>query len=308
MNPVQIAGTVIVFLGGIVGSQTLAQGQDSSRFERDLLVLSELLPGRYDNIDQHYFERREGRPAELLHRRIHTIITRVDDSLESPVFRVEDFEEEDFNTAARVRFFSLFLRSDVHGVDMSITENLSHGSPDEADCVVRWTRGAASFRASPVTDNCGVGDLEISGTYFFRPHDSLAASMNNKVEEPYHLARARTFECYLDYPGVSGGVDLPFKRHTGIKLHDKGGSQTITVQDGRVFRLTLRHVDWPINNYEGFFSRDSLVIYLAERIDGNFQSLAYAFTEPKVSRVAINLREVMGRCFQTSGYDQKPFF
>jgi hypothetical protein len=38
------------------GAPVLAQGQDSTPGERNLLVMAELLPGHYDNVNQNYFE------------------------------------------------------------------------------------------------------------------------------------------------------------------------------------------------------------------------------------------------------------
>ena len=281
-----------------------AQGQDSTEAERDLLVLKQMLPGRYDNVDQYYFERRGERAESELHSRVHTRVT----ALGENAFEIADFLEGDVEKPTRQSWYRLKLSEDKSRVLMDVGAGPTPN--DDLRCVFEWRREAAQFKATPITAGCEPDlEFQLSETYLFRNEkmtgDGLTA---REAGGPYRLARARTFECYLDYPGASGGADIPFKRHTGIFLHDKGGVADITVQDGRVFRLRLRLVDWPINNYEGFFSRDSLVIYLDEVVAGEVKPLAYAFTEPQVSRVAVNLRSVMGRCFQVSGYEQVPFF
>lgn len=79
----------------IIPLSALSQGQDSTPWERDLLVLNELLPGRYDNVDQHYFERRRGASSLELHIRAHTKIQRVTSEIGSLSYLVTDFIDYD---------------------------------------------------------------------------------------------------------------------------------------------------------------------------------------------------------------------
>ena len=43
---------------------TFAQGQDSTTWARDKMVIAEMLPGVYSNTNQVYFDTRTGRPEE----------------------------------------------------------------------------------------------------------------------------------------------------------------------------------------------------------------------------------------------------
>jgi hypothetical protein len=54
-----------------------AQGQDSTPAERNLLIMAELLPGTYDNINQSYFDVRRKLPDADRHPRVNSVITRV---------------------------------------------------------------------------------------------------------------------------------------------------------------------------------------------------------------------------------------
>lgn len=55
-----------------------AQGRDSTPPAPDLLIMAELLPGIYDNANQHYFDRRRGLPEADRHARVSTTITRTE--------------------------------------------------------------------------------------------------------------------------------------------------------------------------------------------------------------------------------------
>ena len=125
----------------------------------------------------------------------------------------------------------------------------------------------------------------------------------------YGLHRTRPFECYVDVPGVGGGRDLPYKRYEGFKIHDRGGQFWFTTEDDnpRELGVTLFQVDWALNNYEGIFTRDTLVIYLNERKDGQQINHGYSFTVPDADRVGINLKWALAFCFQVAGKDQKPY-
>jgi len=55
-----------------------AQGQDSTAGERNLRIMAELLPGHYDNANQHYFDQRRKLAADDQHVRMSTTIRRID--------------------------------------------------------------------------------------------------------------------------------------------------------------------------------------------------------------------------------------
>lgn len=71
--------------------------------------------------------------------------------------------------------------------------------------------------------------------------------------------------------------------------------------------LVSDKVDWPINNYEGIFTRDSFVIYLSEEVDGERKEHGYAFTVPDADRVGINLKWILASCFMKSNRFATPY-
>jgi hypothetical protein len=122
----------------------------------------------------------------------------------------------------------------------------------------------------------------------------LSPSVSNSSGGPHaapqtpavKLHRARQFTCYADIPGVGGGRDIPYARYDNLSLHDQGAETWFIDKDGRNLGLRLFNVDWPINNYDGYFTRDSLVIYVIEKLDdGSTKEHGYAFTLPEANRI-----------------------
>ena len=104
-----------------------------------------------------------------------------------------------------------------------------------------------------------------------------------------------------------GGRDEPYTRYDNLSLHDQGAETWFTDKDGRTLGLRLFNVDWPINNYEGYFTRDSLVIYVVEKFDdGTTKEHGYAFTLPEANRIGINLKWLLASCFMVSGKVDTP--
>ena len=126
-------------------------------------------------------------------------------------------------------------------------------------------------------------------------------------ESAVKLHRARQFTCYADIPGVGGGRDIPYTRYDNLNLHDQGAETWFVDKDGRNLGLRLFNVDWPINNYDGYFTRDSLVIYVIEKLDdGSTKEHGYAFTLPEANRIGINLKWLLASCFMISGKVDTP--
>ena len=132
-------------------------------------------------------------------------------------------------------------------------------------------------------------------------------TFGNADGDDYQLHRVRPFKCYADIPGVGGGRDEPYDRYGEFELHDQGGSTWFTTKDGRELGISLLLVDWPINNYEGVFTRDSFVVYVSEKIDGERMEHGYAFTVPEADRIGINLKWMLVLCYMQSNRDATPY-
>lgn len=269
----------------------LAQGQDSSRWERDHIVISTMLNGIYSNGNQAYFDKRtKVTPAHLPH---DLLIEGADNkSIFSATLTVSN--ESDTQPLTWV----LVNDTDAKAVRMDIS--LATG---EAVCPLYWSREAAQFRASLAPD-CKQNTL--APEELVLSQQQLWWMIPGAQTGDLKLHRARQFSCYADVPGVGGGRDEPYNRFENIRIHDQGGEAWFTTEKGRTLGISLFSVDWPINNYTGFFTRDSLVIYVMEKDDSGRREHGYAFTLPEANRIGINLKWMLANCFMVSSNDDIP--
>ena len=259
------------------------QGEDSTPAERDLMVIAELLAGGYTNANQAYFDFRVDR--EPKHRGLELRIDRQEDGR----FGLQGAWSD--GATALSATATLAADNAAGGVGMRL-------SAGDNQCRYLWRREAAQFRAT--TTDCESG---LPGEFVLSERQ-LWMSMPDSAT--YELHRVRDFKCYADMPGVGGGRDIPYERYGEFEIHDQGGSTWFTSKEGREIGISLLLVDWPINNYEGVFTRDSLVIYLSEKTDGERQELGYAFTRPDADRIGLNLKWILAMCYITSNRDATP--
>ena len=274
----------------VYAGQSFAQGQDTTPWSRDLQVIEVMLPGFYSNANQAYFDGR--RKVDNPQSRHNLLIEPVGDGFTATLSAPD-------GTVISNQRWSLAEDDEREAVRMDISD--ADGAPL---CPVWWTRGAAQFSAE--------GDAACTeGT------DSPAAlalgeqqfwwTSRGGPESAVKLHRARQFTCYADIPGVGGGRDIPYTRYDNLSLHDQGAETWFVDKDGRNLGLRLFNVDWPINNYDGYFTRDSLVIYVIEKLDdGSTKEHGYAFTLPEANRIGINLKWLLASCFMISGKVDTP--
>jgi hypothetical protein len=282
--------TLIGLLSLAYAGQGLAQGQDTTPWSRDLQVIEVMLPGFYSNANQAYFDgrRKVDRPQSRHNLLIEAAGDGFDITLSAPDGTVMSNQrwslaEDDQRRAVRMDI------SDADGTTL---------------CPVWWTRDAAQFSATSDTecaesmdspDSLALGEQQ----FWWTPRGASDAAVK--------LHRARQFTCYADIPGVGGGRDIPYARYDNLSLHDQGAETWFIDKDGRNLGLRLFNVDWPINNYDGYFTRDSLVIYVIEKLDdGSTKEHGYAFTLPEANRIGINLKWLLASCFMISGKVDTP--
>ena len=181
-------------------------------------------------------------------------------------------------------------------------ENGFDGIPAQSHCDLLWQREAAQFKATNDSDcdSSLPGELVISDT-------QLWMTLGAEAGGDYQLHRVRPFKCYADVPAVSGGRDEPYERYGEFELHDRGGSKWFETKDGRELGISLFLVDWPINNYDGVFTRDSFVVYVSEKVDGARKEHGYAFTVHDADRIGINLKWILVLCYMQSNRDATPY-
>lgn len=289
MNYFPVAAVISVICCGNV----LAQGEDSAPFERDLQVIATLLEGDFDNANQAYFDSRVRR--EPMHKRLHIDVgpgERIPSG--EQLFPIKAYWNGLEDSIAFEQTWALSASPENNAVRMRVVNN---GAPGYCDLF--WQREAAQFRAT--ADNCQIGPREI-----VLSERQLWVTLSEASGSDYQLHRVRNFECYADIPGVGGGRAEPYERYDGFKIHDQGDAAWFTSKEGRELGISLFLVDWPINNYEGVFTRDSFVIYVSEKIDGERKELGYAFTVPDADRVGINLKWMLASCFVKSNQFETP--
>jgi len=282
--------TLIGLLSLAYAGQGFAQGQDTTPWSRDLQVIEVMLPGFYSNANQAYFDGR--RNADTPQTRHNLLIEAAGDGFDITL------SAPDGSVMSNQRW-SLAEDDQRRAVRMDISD--ADGTPL---CPVWWTRDAAQFSATSDTE-CAEGidspDALALGEqqFWWTPRGASDAAVK--------LHRARQFTCYADIPGVGGGRDIPYTRYDNLSLHDQGAETWFVDKDGRNLGLRLFNVDWPINNYDGYFTRDSLVIYVIEKLDdGSTKEHGYAFTLPEANRIGINLKWLLASCFMISGKVDTP--
>lgn len=272
-----------LWLAAALPAVLLAQGQDSTPAERNLQIIAALLPGIYDNANQAYFDQRRKLPESERRPRTHLRISEAD----APYSFRYALSEGGETHSGQLR---LSLGDDPELVVMEHRPDAG-----EPPCQVAWRREAGQFAAA--------GDCEESfqlypgGLWFTRPG-----------ERPTRLLRAREFSCYVDIPGVAGGRDEPFDRYSIESLHDQGGLHWLRTKDGREIGITLRNVQWPINNEQGAFTRNSLVMYVLERDADGVRTHTYGWTEPQARRIGLNLQWLLVNCYLESNREITPYF
>lgn len=310
------------------GSAVYAQGQDSTPAERDIMILSEMLPGLYDNANQSYFDVRLKQPKSQRHEGVYSQISRVatkqfDSSLGDYVFRAEiGWRRED--SSARFYAYALQVDNEVQAVRMKIyrlkkaaSEQLELRSATYmAGCDVLWRQEAGQFRAKRERVECSEDEIPADfmlsrNALWLDRVNQLNVSDSDDVPKLSHYAldRARTFDCYADVPGVGGGRDIPFERYQLNGIHDLGGEQWFVDKEGKEIGISLFRVMWTFNNYDGVFARPSFVVYVKTKLeDGKVKELGYSWTEPSAQRIGINLKWMLVNCYMLSNSEVVPFY
>lgn len=317
----------------------MAQGQDSTPGQRNLLIMTELLPGIYDNANQNYFDTRRNLTATDRHARIETTITRV----QAPAFGPQVFlwVNKSETAAGAQTSYRLATLEPGPGADEVLMKHYfkMDGALDIARLVslkpadLRRTEGcdyvfkrrADHFRGQQLDKACRFDwegqkvytDNEISvskSSLWFVDHKFVIKTGKRitgvSSGEPFWLERARIFHCYADIPGVGGGRDIPFKRYDHLTVHDRGGQVWFKTDEtpAREISIMLRNVTWHVlNEANNHFNRNSLVMYVIEKLpDGNIKGHPYTFTDPQAERIGINMSWMLVNCAMTPRDQARP--
>ena len=336
-----LASLLIALALCLGGAEARAQGQDSTPGERHLRVMAELLPGAWDNANQHYFDRRRGLEEADRHPRIHTEITPIEaPALGAHAFlwvnRTGEGEGKGDGRSWRIATLSadgpddaVVMRHSFGAGAVPDAEALRALSPGDLrrteGCDYVFQRRAGQFRGRQAERACRFqwegeavytdNTIELSENelwfhdHKYRERDGVRIT-GVASGEPFWLERARRFHCYADIPGVGGGRDIPFRRYDDIVLHDKGDVHWFATDEEppREIGVMLQSVTWHVlNERGGNFNRDSLVLYTMERLaDGSVKEHGYAFTEPGAERIGQNLKWMLVNCALTPRAEARP--
>lgn len=302
-------------------SPVFAQGQDSTYAERNLAVLAEILPGAYDNWNQVYFAGRTKEPEAERTPRQHLRVARLNaPAFGAQVFLLRSTVNGPDETPRAVRILALSaepdgktvrLKSYVPPSDTTRFETLEPAAAANVPgCDLFFTRENNVFIGRSKDGACSIAGKSSNVEMQISPEAFWSVTLRpGETAKPYKMDRVRDFTCYVDIPGVGGGRAEPFVRYENLKVHDGGGQVFFKTKDGaRELGLTLSHVRWAINNETGAFTRDSLVLYINEKVGEKVETLTYSFTDPQADRLGINMKSLLANCYLVSNRDVKPRF
>ncbi len=298
---------IVVSTGVFASTCALAQGQDGTPADRDILIMAELLPGFYSNANQSYFDSRLKKPASERHALSTIKIEPLnDDEISaytfSATFKSGDAEPKHFMYTLDVDRERSLVRMKTYQYVNGAAKKYLQG------CDLLWRQHSGQFTSTQASAGCA-----LSGKKTNRYHAELSETafwlrLPKQATGFFEMDQARSFDCYVDVPGVGGGRDIPYERVELSGVHDLGGEKWFTTKDGQEIGISLFRVMWPMNNYDGIFTRPSLVIYAKTKEEGKSVEKGYAWTSPDAQRVGINLKWMLANCYLISNADVAPFF
>jgi len=328
---------IVLSIGLSVSLRAAAQGQDSTVGERNLLVMAEMLPGHYDNANQHYFDGRRKLSQDDRHERVATTITRIS----APNFGRNAFlwvTRTETPQGPRSSWQITTLESGPADSEVTMRHYLSEGSAIDPErlpglrpselrriegCDYVFVRRADHYVGKQRSRACRFSwegqkvytenEIQLAKSSLWLSDQKWLIADNRRISgtssgEPYWMERSRLFHCYADIPGVGGGLDIPFVRFDNILLHDKGAMHWIEAPNKQIVGVSLRDVTWHVlNEANGSFNRNSLVLSVSERLsDGGTKEHGYAFSDSSAERIAINLKWILVNCAMTPRHQARP--
>lgn len=298
---------------------SFAQGQDGTPAQRDIMIISALLPGHFSNANQAYFDVRLKRPEPKRHAALDVEVEKLGTDIFGSAAFLARRTLGTGEARRTTRFVYAFYVDDVAGAVRMKTYHLkgrAEGRIKKRDatylggCDLLWQQEAGQFRGVLEGRRCisHEGD-EMPAYKMLLSQDAFWLQFSDRQVGFYALDRARQFQCYVDVPGVGGGRDIPFERLEMGKLHDLGGEAWGTTKDGTEIGVNLFRVMWTFNNYDGVFARPSFVMYVKTKDEADTaKEVAYAFTAPDAQRIGLNLKWALAQCFMLSNKAIEPFF
>ena len=300
---------------------------------KDLRVLLEYFPGRYDNDLQVYFDGELKTPEMERNGRIHSIFAPVNLPAFGPnMFYVEQYSDNDPNKIYRQRLY----RFSIDAAEKAIKLEIFAPSADQAQaikgayqdpaklsvlsptnmilypgCEVYWRRQEQQFVGTMKPGACRVNSQRTGKTLIITDHlvlsnrsitildqavdEAGAYVYGNKANIPHKLNKARPFTCWTSVL-------------RGAKHGDTGvGPESWTFDRGWIHdqggELAVKTDEVPVREFylrlrlaEWPYgtNRPSLTLYVHEK--GNPRAVSYSWADEGANRVGINLRWLQASC------------
>ncbi|MEM7705286.1 MAG: chromophore lyase CpcT/CpeT [Pseudomonadota bacterium] len=331
MNSKAILTQLVAIALALTGTSALAQ-PPATVLEKDLALMLDWFPGRYDNSLQVFWEPELEVPEDHRHERIHSIFRRVDlPEFGENVFYVEQYGDGDPANIYRQRIYAFTADAEEDAIRLKIytptepdvivsafnnTDLLSDltvaDTTTNAGCDVFWRRqsnqfigymkeGACRFvsqrsgKEIVITDDLVLTDSEI----WIRDKAETVTGeyvFGNKADVHHKLRKIRAFECWV-------------ARLRGTKHGDSGegnndwsfqsglwlhdqGGQ-LQLPGGEDFETDARLILRRMEWPTGS-SRSSLVLYAYE--GASERAVSYAWAEYDGERIGLNLRWMQASC------------
>ena len=302
---------------------TCVIADDAAILDKDFRTMMQWFPGVYDNQEQVYFEVEQEVDEALRHERIHHVFAPVDlPAFGEQVFYVQQHLNDDPSDIYRQRIY--VFRPDYEENAVRLTIHIPHDveslvdahleptklsglSPEQTrvlpGCDVFWRRQATQFVGYMKPDACSYVSSESGKRIIFnddllltedalwisdRAHDDDGNRVfGHPTGVPHKNRKARRFECWMTALQRDG--EWTFRR--GLEIYDQGGMIWLETeeQEPQSVGIKMRNVIWPYGN-----NRPSIVLYAYR--PGEDRAVSYAWADPSVQRIGINLRWMQASC------------
>jgi len=329
---VSAAAIFITALGSVqisaheANSETLENAPAGKILKRDFNRLMKWFPGRYDNMEQVYFEENLDVAEDERHGRIHHIFSPVKlPDFPGSTFYVEQYSDNDPENVYRQRIYSfepdyaenatkltIYVPKDPDAIlgayeDASKLEGLTPSDfTTYSGCEVYWRYGNEHFHGTMKEGACRIESKRSGKTIIVTDDLQLSKSAiwirDEAVDEDGHYVygnkagihhknnRAAMFKCWVSPKKYDGEYGF----YQNVVLHDQGGMAWLEGEDHDRIGIRMRNVVWPTGN-----NRHSRVLYV-HRGDDAENAVSYVWTSPDEPRIAVNLRWVQVSCTQGS--------
>lgn len=297
--------------------QKLPAADASAILAKDLEDLSQILGGMWDNDLQNFLEPDLHYPTEMRHPRINVKMIPINTEAfgaNTKNFLVEFRNDGENGAILKRRLWSFATSPEQMAIVMTpydananadFAALSAHPETLKRDdfskvtgCEINFSRIGDNFHGETRAGQCKMtySDgriLNVSEQHDFGraiwEFDNIGVDADghrvfgNANAMPTKFRRANMFSCWASLAQNTNPLIV-----NDIKLHDQGGTQSVTLGN-QTIRLRLRSVEWPLPNV-----RPSLTLYLLQNNDDFAQ--IYSWTDIDAKRIALSYNAFQASC------------